>query len=82
MDYPVTAEAEGIKIKPEKMVTDKLYYCIFNDKVMLFYKDEHEILNCYEIEEKEIVDSIKQSSSSDEVENTLQKFIEKENLNH
>ena len=82
MDYPVTAEAEGIKIKPEKMVTDKLYYCIFNDKVMLFYKDEHEILNCYEIEEKEIVDSIKQSSSPDEVENILQKFIEKENLNH
>ena len=82
MDYPVTAEAEGIKIKPEKMVADKLYYCIFNDKVMLFYKDEHEILNCYEIEEKEIVDSIKQSSSLDEVENILQKFIEKENLNH
>ncbi len=82
MDYPVTAEPEGVKIKPEKMVTDKLYYCIYKDKVLLFYKDDQDLLNCYEIEEKELVDSIKQSSSLDVIENILQKFIEKENLNH
>ena len=82
MDYPVTAEPEGVKIKPEKMVTDKLYYCIYKDKVLLFYKDKEDLLNCYEIEEKELVDSIKQSSSPDTIENILQKFIEKENLNH
>ncbi|MGQ0639058.1 MAG: hypothetical protein ACT4N1_06900 [Nitrososphaerota archaeon] len=82
MDYPVAAEPEGVKIKPEKMVTDKLYYCIYKDKVLLFYKDEQDLLNCYEIEEKELVDSIKQSSSPAIIENILQKFIEKENLNH
>ena len=82
MDYPVTAEPEGVKIKPEKMVTDKLYYCIYKDKVLLFYKDKEDLLNCYEIEEKEVVDSIKQSSSPDDIEYILQKFIEKENLNH
>ena len=82
MDYPVTAEPEGVKIKPEKMVTDKLYYCMYKDKVLLFYKDKDDLLNCYEIEEKELVDSIKQSSSPDVIENILQKFIEKENLNH
>lgn len=82
MDYPVTAEPEGVKIKPEKMVTDKLYYCIYKDKVLLFYKDKEDLLNCYEIEEKEVVDSIRQSSSPDDIENILQKFIEKENLNH
>jgi hypothetical protein len=82
VDYPVTAEPEGVKIKPEKMVTDKLYYCIYKDKVLLFYKDKEDLLNCYEIEEKEVVDSIKQSSSPDDIENILQKFIEKENLNH
>ena len=82
MDYPVTTEPEGVKIKPEKMVTDKLYYCIYKDKVLLFYKDKEDLLNCYEIEEKELVDSIKQSSSLDVIENILQKFIEKENLNH
>ena len=82
MDYPVTAEPEGVKIKPEKMVTDKLYYCIYKDKVLLFYKDKEGLLNCYEIEEKKVVDSIRQSSSPDDIENILQKFIEKENLNH
>lgn len=82
MDYPVTAEPEGVKIKPEKMETDKLYHCIFKDKVMLFYKDEQDLLNCYEIEEKEIVDAIKETTSADDVEKILQKYIEKQNLNH
>ena len=82
MEYPVTAEQEGVKIKPEKMVTDKLYYCIYKDKVLLFYKDAEDLLNCYEIEEKGLVDSIKQSSSLDDIEKILQKFIEKENLNY
>jgi len=81
MDYPVTAESEGVKINPEKMEIDKLYHCIYKDKVLLFFKDQNDMLNCYEIDEKELVDSIKESSSSD-VENILQKFIEKENLNH
>lgn len=82
VEYPVTAEPEGVKIKPEKMVTDKIYYCVYKDKVLLFYKDDQDLLSCYEIEEKELVDSIKQSSSLDVIENILQKFIEKENLNH
>ena len=81
MDSPVTSEPEGVKIKPEKMEIDKLYYCIYKDRVLLFFKDQNEMLNCYEIDEKELVDSIKQSSPS-YVENILQKFIEKENLNH
>lgn len=82
MDYPVTAEPEGVKINPEKMEIDKLYHCVFKDKVILFFKDQNDMLNCYEIDEKELVDSIKQSSSPGELETILQKFIEKENLNH
>ena len=82
MDYPVIAEPEGVKIQPEKMQVDKLYHCIFQDKVLLFYKDEQEILNCYEIEEKEIVDQIKQTTSPSDVETILEKYIEKQNLNH
>jgi len=82
MDYPVTTEPEGVKINPEKMKIDKLYHCVFKDKVLLFFKDQNDMLNCYEIDEKELVDSIKQSSTPDEVENILQKFVEKENLNH
>ena len=82
MDYPVIAESEGVKIKPELMEIEKLYYCIFQDKVLLFFKDQGELLNCYEIEEKEIVDTVKNSSSSEDIENILQKFVDQENLNH
>ena len=82
MDYPVIAESEGVKIKPELMEIEKLYYCIFQDKVLLFFKDQGELLNCYEIEEKEIVDAVKTGSSAEDIENILQKFIDKENLNH
>ena len=81
MDYPVVAESEGIKLKPELMEIDKLYYCIFQDKVMLFFKDQNELLNCYEIEDKEIVETVK-SSSTEDIENVLQKFVDKENVNH
>ena len=81
MDYPVVAEPEGVKLKPELMEIEKLYYCIFQDKVMLFFKDQNELLNCYEIEDKEIVETVK-SSSTEDIENVLQKFIDKENVNH
>jgi len=81
MDYPITVESEGVKIKPELMEIEKLYYCVFQEKVLLFFKDQGELLNCYEIEEKEIVETVK-SSSTEDIENTLQKFIDKENLNH
>lgn len=82
MGYPVVAESEGIKLKPELMEIEKLYYCIFQDKVMLFFKDQNELLNCYEIEDKEIVETVKKSSSTEDIENVLQKFIDKENVNH
>ena len=81
MNYPVTVGPEGIKIQPENMDVDKLYYCIFGEKIMLFFKDQNELLNCYEIEEKEIIDEVKQSNSED-IENILQKYIEKKDLNH
>jgi hypothetical protein len=82
MDYPVVAQPEGVKINPEKMEIDKLYHCIFKDKVLLFFKDQNDMLNCYEIDEHELVDSIQRCSSSEELEIILQKFIQKENLNH
>ena len=81
MDYPVVAEPEGVKLKPELMEIEKLYYCIFQDKIMLFFKDQNELLNCYEIEDKEIVETVK-SSSTEDIENILQKFIDEENVNH
>ncbi len=82
MDYPLSTSKDGIKIKPEKMESEKLYHCVYNDKVFLVYKDEQHFLNCYEIEEKELVDMIKLSSTPDEVQKILEDYIKKQNLKH
>jgi hypothetical protein len=79
MDYPIVVESEGVKIKSEKMEVDKMYYCIYQEKILLFYKEQNEMLNCYEIAEKDIVEEVKQSKSED-IEKILQQYIEKKNL--
>ncbi|MDC8451351.1 MAG: hypothetical protein LV477_00415 [Candidatus Nitrosotalea sp.] len=79
MDYPIVVEPEGVKIRTEKMEVDKLYYCIYQEKILLFYKEQNEMLNCYEIAEKDVVEEVKQSKSED-IEKILQKYIEKKNL--
>jgi hypothetical protein len=81
MDYPIVVEAEGVKIKSEKMDVDKLYYCIYQEKILLFFKEKNDMLNCYEIVEKDVIDEVKQSQS-DDIENILQRYIEKNNLHH
>ena len=79
MDYPIVVESDGVKIRSEKMEIDKLYHCIYQEKILLFYKEKNEMLNCYEITEKDVVDEVKQSKS-DDIENILQRYIEKNNL--
>ena len=81
MVKPISVDENGIKLKPEIMEKEKLYHCVFNNKVFLVYKDEQEFLNCYEIEEKEIVDKIILSSNNlDSVDNILNEFIKNEKL--
>lgn len=80
MDSPVSITEEGIKIKPELMIKEKLYHCIYKEKILLVYKDDNEILNCYEIEESEIVNEVKNCKNSDEIESALEQYIEKHNL--
>lgn len=57
-DYPVTVGEEGIKIKTEQMELERLYHCIFENKVYLFYKDEMGLLNCYEIDDMKVVKEV------------------------
>jgi hypothetical protein len=81
MINPVSAEKDGIKIRPEHMEKEKLYHCIFNDKVLIFYKDEQDLLNCYEIEEEELVEKIKSCNNS-ELEKLFEEYIEQKKLKH
>ena len=74
MSYPLTSEKDGIKIKSEIMKSETLYHCIFQNKVMLVYKDHNEILNCYEIEDEEIVSKVRLSKNTD-IEKILEDYI-------
>ena len=76
---PVSAEKDGIKIRPQHMIKEKLYHCIFNNKVLIFYKDEQGLLNCYEIEELELVEKIK-TCNNDDVEKLFEEYIEQEKI--
>jgi hypothetical protein len=78
--YPVSPKDNGVKVQPEKMVKEKLYYCIFKDKVLLFYKDVQDVLNCYEIEEEDLIQKIK-TKSDDDIEKILEDYIEQKDLN-
>ena len=79
MPYPLTSEKDGIKIQPDKMQPETLYHCVFQNKVMLVYKDQNEILNCYEIDDNEIVSKVKEANDIG-IEKILEEYIEKENL--
>ena len=79
MSYPLSSGKDGIKIQPDKMEPEMLYYCIYQNKIMLVYKDHNEILNCYEIDDNEIVSKIKLSDKAN-IEKILEEYIEKENL--
>ncbi len=80
--YPVSPGADGVKIQPENMEKEKLYHCIFKDKVLLFYKDVQDVLNCYEIEEEDLVQKIKALTNKDEVEKFLEEYIKQKDLKH
>jgi len=76
MSYPLVPDKNGVKIIPELMEIEKMYYCLQNDKVLLVYKDEQEFLNCYEIEEPEIVENIKKCQNPDEIERAIHGYLE------
>ena len=82
MTSPVTVNEDGIKVKPELMEKEKLYHCFFQNKMLIVFKDDQELLNCYEIEEEEIVEKIKANSNQENIEKILEDYIKQKNLKH
>ena len=61
-DSPVQIDEDNkIKIKPELMITENLYPILFENLLYLFFKDENEMLNCYEVTDKELVEKAKKN---------------------
>ncbi len=79
--YPVSTNDDGVKIQPENMEQEKLYHCVFKEKLLLFYKDVQDVLNCYEVEEPDLVLKIKSITDQDEIEKILEEYIKQNGLN-
>jgi len=75
MEYPVSTDENGVTLKPEKMEKEKLYHCIFKNKVMLVFKDSQDVLNCYEIEEADLVEKIRKCGNNDDLEKIFDDYL-------
>lgn len=75
MEYPVSVDENGVNMKPEKMEKERLYHCIFKDKVMLIFKDSQDVLNCYEIEEPDLVEKIKKCVDDVDLEPIFEDYL-------
>ena len=80
MDYPVSADENGVNFNPDKMIQEKLYHCIFKNKAMLGFKDSQDVLNCYEIEEENLVEKIKKCDNADDLEKLFDDYLKEQNL--
>lgn len=75
---PITTKDDGIVIKTEKLETGKIYACIYKEKVYLFFRDEHDLLNCYEVEDKETAEAIKTNPESEAIKTILEEAAKKQ----
>ncbi len=80
MVYPVSANENGLNLKPEKMEKEKLYHCIFKNKAFLVFKDSQDVMNCYEIEQEDLVEKIRKCDNDDELEKIFEDYVQGENL--
>ena len=80
MEYPVSVDENGVNFKPEKMEKEKLYHCIFKNKAMLVFKDSQDVMNCYEIEEPDLVEQIRKCDDDNDLEKLLEDYIQGKRL--
>ncbi len=76
MSNPIISTQEGIIIKSELIDDDKIYPCIHEGRLFLFFKNRFGLLNCYEVRDQEIADKIRSDPNSDSIKKLLSSIIE------
>jgi hypothetical protein len=41
-----------------------MYYCIYDNKVYIFYKDEENLTHCYEVDDQTVVQEIEKNPNN------------------
>ena len=81
MKVPVYADESGVKFDPDMMEHERLYHCIFRSKAVLVFKDSQDVLNCYEIEDPELVDRIGKCTDMSDLERLFDTYLAEMKLN-
>ena len=73
----------GIKLNPDKMLREELYHCIYQNRVFLFFKDNDDMLHCYEISDIDLINDIKKNPENiHNILNNLAKDKPRETTNY
>ncbi len=72
---PIEYSKDGIIIRSEMLEKDKIYTCIHEDRVFLFFKNEMGILSCYEVIDYDIIEKIKANPDPEYVKHILSMLI-------
>ncbi|NOJ29156.1 MAG: hypothetical protein DA328_03200 [Nitrososphaeraceae archaeon] len=75
LENPIITNSEGIKLNIENMTVDKIYHCVYNNKIFIFYKDQAECLHCYEIGDQKLCEEI--LKNPDDCEKILESYGKK-----
>ncbi len=80
LENPVIMTDSGIKLNPDKMIKEELYHCIYENRIFLFFKDNDDVLHCYEVSDLDTINKIKQTPENiDDILNNLAKDYSKRN---
>ncbi len=77
-DDIIKVSDDKITIDIERMVVERIYPCIYKDRVLLFIKDEDGNFNCYEVSDEEIKGKIRENPTHDYIVGLLSSIISKE----
>ncbi len=80
MACPVSVEDGQVKVDPDSMQKEKIYHCIFKNKAILVFKDSQDLLNCYEIEDGDLVEKIRKYGKNSGIERLFEDHISEHNL--
>ena len=59
-----------------------LYHCVLGDKIMLVYKDNQDVLHCYEVEERDLVEKVRRCADRGMVNEILVGYAAKAEGTH
>lgn len=75
MENVVESTPNGIIIRTEKMEKEKIYVCIHEGKVFLFFKNILGVLSCYEVKDKDLEEKIKLTPDHDSVMRIISELV-------